>query len=780
MIRIAFLFILLQTCIQLHLQAQNKYLRVSVDLNTHSVADLARLGLHVDHGILKGNEKIKVEIREQELKILQDNHISYEILIDDLEKYYEERNKKSSKTVQNTAVSCHAEMQFPAVQHFTYGSMGGFYTLDEIYQQLDSMRTLFPQYISAKTSLGTQTTAQGRFLFYVRVSDNPDVDENEPEMLFTALHHAREPESVSLTIYYLWYLLENAQDPEIQRILTETELYFIPCVNPDGLVYNQNTNPNGGGMWRKNRRAFQNNVFGVDLNRNYGFNWGFDNTGSSPDSTSDTYRGTSAFSEPETQLVRDFAQQHQFQITLNYHTYSNMLVYPWGYVGSFKTPDSTLFDQYGALLTSQNGYVYGTGDQTVGYVTNGDSDDWMYGEQNTKPKILSMTPEAGGDGDGFWPTQSRIIPIAQENLFTNLTAPKLLLEYAAIRDKSDLFWANQTKIVFDLQRIGMKSTDFTVSLIPLQNVASVGNPLLFSGMNISEIRTDSISITPVNGLAAGSRIKFILQVSGNNFLKQDTIEKIVMGGNLVFSTNGNSITGWTNSTNWGISNAQFVSPSSSITDSPTGNYSNNSNKTLTTPDIDLTNSNVAFLRFYSKWITEKGYDYAQILVSTDNVTWDALCGKYSITGASSHTGAVGQPLYEGTQNEWIKEEIDLTPYTGQTIKLRFKFYADGGVRYDGFYFDDLEVWKTNITAVEDLQHAQVQMVPNPAHTQIHFKNIKAQTIFRIFDIQGKEVHISKHFNDFSLTPDFAEGIYLVEIQDYNGQISKQKLIWMPR
>jgi len=61
MIRIAFLFILLQTCIQLHLQAQNKYLRVSVDLNTHSVADLARLGLHVDHGILKGNEKIKVK-----------------------------------------------------------------------------------------------------------------------------------------------------------------------------------------------------------------------------------------------------------------------------------------------------------------------------------------------------------------------------------------------------------------------------------------------------------------------------------------------------------------------------------------------------------------------------------------------------------------------------------------------------------------------------------------------------------------------------------------------
>jgi len=109
-------------------------------------------------------------------------------------------------------------------------------------------------------------------------------------------------------------------------------------VNPDGYTYNENTYPNGGGMWRKNRRVNGGNEFGVDINRNYGYKWGYDNQGSSPDSSSETYRGPGAFSETETQAVKYFAEQHNIQITLNYHTYGNLLIYPWGYeYGHFYT-----------------------------------------------------------------------------------------------------------------------------------------------------------------------------------------------------------------------------------------------------------------------------------------------------------------------------------------------------------------------------------------------------------------------------------------------------------
>ena len=199
----------------------------------------------------------------------------------------------------------------------------------------------------------------------------------------------------------MYYLLENyGVNDEVTYLVNETEMYFVPCINPDGYIYNQINDPNGGGMWRKNRRDLGNGEFGVDLNRNYGHTWGYDNVGSSGNFSSQTYRRC-PFSEPETQNMRDFCEAHNFEIALNYHTYGDMLIYPWGYDYSIFTPDSAEFVEFAMLLTEDNRYIYGTGDQTVGYIVNGDSDDWMYGEQSTKQKIYSMTPEAGPYNYGF-------------------------------------------------------------------------------------------------------------------------------------------------------------------------------------------------------------------------------------------------------------------------------------------------------------------------------------------------------------------------------------------
>ncbi len=94
-------------------------------------------------------------------------------------------------------------------------------------------------------------------------------------MLYTALTHAREPASVQQLLYFMYYILENyGVDDEITDIVDNTELYFVPCVNPDGYVYNQMESPQGGGMWRKNRRNNGDGSFGVDLNRNFGYKWG--------------------------------------------------------------------------------------------------------------------------------------------------------------------------------------------------------------------------------------------------------------------------------------------------------------------------------------------------------------------------------------------------------------------------------------------------------------------------------------------------------------------------
>src|SRR6185369_15689245 len=116
---------------------------------------------------------------------------------------------------------------------FGYGSMGGYYTYAEVIAQLDSMHALYPQYITARESIGAGI--QGRALWAVKISDNPNTDEpNEPQVLYTALHHAREPEGMMAVIYYMWWLLEHHDtDPEAAYLINNRQMYFVPVVNPD-------------------------------------------------------------------------------------------------------------------------------------------------------------------------------------------------------------------------------------------------------------------------------------------------------------------------------------------------------------------------------------------------------------------------------------------------------------------------------------------------------------------------------------------------------------------
>ncbi|NIV14192.1 MAG: peptidase M14, partial [Aliifodinibius sp.] len=193
-------------------------------------------------------------------------------------------------------------------------------------------------------------------------------------------------------------LLENyGSDQEVTYLVNNRELYFVPIINPDGYVYNEQTDPNGGGYWRKNRRNNGNGSFGVDLNRNFGYKWGYDNNGSSPTPSSETYRGTAPFSEPETQVIRDFCLNHDFELTLNYHTYGDLLIYPWGYINAL-TPDAPIFTALAVDMTQYNNYSHGNASQLL-YPVNGEANDWMYGEQTAKDKIFAMTPEVG---PAFW------------------------------------------------------------------------------------------------------------------------------------------------------------------------------------------------------------------------------------------------------------------------------------------------------------------------------------------------------------------------------------------
>jgi hypothetical protein len=402
-------FLLLPTTGQ---SSDTKYSEVRIPVGSQrDVRMLQEKGLEFDH--VKYHEGyIDVVLNERDISILRSEGIGYEILIDDLQSDFLARSTITPQAWQE--LQDRMKTEYP-LAGFEFGSMGGFYTFDEVVRELDSMRLVYPTLITEKALIGL--SIEGRDIWMVKISDNPEVSEQEPDILYTALHHAREPQGLMTVMYFMYYLLENyGTDPEVTDLINTRELYFVPVVNPDGYVHNEETNPNGGGMWRKNRRVNEGGSYGVDLNRNYGYYWGYDDFGSSPDPWSETYRGTGPFSEPETQIIRDFCDAREVMLCLNYHTYGNLLIYPWAYLDT-PTPDSIIFTALAVDMTQYNGYVYGTPGETVGYTVNGSSDDWMYGEQTTKPKIFAMTPEVG---DWFWPSPSEIYPLAQENVYPNL------------------------------------------------------------------------------------------------------------------------------------------------------------------------------------------------------------------------------------------------------------------------------------------------------------------------------------------------------------------------
>ena len=155
---------------------------------------------------------------------------------------------------------------------------------------------------------------------------------------------------------------------------------------------------------------------GVDLNRNYGYFWGYDDIGSSPMTSSDTYRGTSGFSEPETQAVRDFVTaRKKATVLLTYHTFSELILWPWGYTNSdiSNATDLKVFETMGKKMATWNHYTPEKSSDL--YKTTGDTTDWAYAERKIFAFTFELTPTSMFSG-GFYPGAKAIQPTFDANL----------------------------------------------------------------------------------------------------------------------------------------------------------------------------------------------------------------------------------------------------------------------------------------------------------------------------------------------------------------------------
>jgi hypothetical protein len=627
---------------------------------------------------------------EYELAQLQQKGISYDVVVDDMAKYYENRLNAESKST-----------------GFGYGSMGGFYTFNEVLQQLDSMQLLFPSIITVKQSIGV--SIQGRNLWAVKISDNPDAEEDEPEALFTALHHAREPQGMMTVLYYMWWLLENyGTDSEATYLVNNREQWFIPVVNPDGYVYNETTNPGGGGMWRKNRRNNGGGTFGVDPNRNYGpyYMWNASNGGSSTDPSSETYRGTAPFSEPENQAIDFFMRAHTIKTCLNYHTHSNLLIFPWGYL-SRENADSLVYRDWAYFMTADNHYTMGTDLQTVNYSTRGNSDDYMFGDTSSgKPVTWTMTPEVGATG--FWPSQSEIFPLAQENLTANKLNGYLGGSYPVLvaseiqDDGGDGFIdVNEGFILHLYIKNKGQTTTINPTITVSTNVPYVQFPSPSTTLDtilVQATRQVFIAGTVQADAPAGTPFQIYVETTDpDGFLKLDTLNMYIGTPVMIFTDSASNGTGnWNTGSGWGITSVSH-SPPSSFTDSPSGKYNAYADNSLTlNSQLNLTGYEFVQLQFWTKWAIEPTWDFGTIEITTNNgTTWKTLRTQLSHSG-SGRSGSQ-QPFnawgYEAYTPglTWVEQQVDLSSYVNKNIKLRFRVAADGGEQRDGLYIDDIRI-----------------------------------------------------------------------------------------
>ena len=285
--------------------------------------------------------------------------------------------------------------------------------------------------LARKTSIGN--SYQGRALWAVKISDNVATDEAEPEVLFTCGQHAREHLSVQMCLYLIDELTRRyAADSRIRGLVNSREIWVVANVNPDGSEYDIAAGTYRS--WRKNRQPNSGtSAVGTDLNRNWGYQWGCCG-GSSGSPSSTTYRGPSAFSAIETQRVRTFVDgrvvggRQQIRAHIDFHTYSELVLWPYGYTyadtaAGLTATDQRALAQLGRNMAATNGY---TPEQSSDlYIADGTINDWLWGRHKIFSYTFEMYPTGSGGG-GFYPPDE----VIGRETTRNRSAVLLLLDAA--------------------------------------------------------------------------------------------------------------------------------------------------------------------------------------------------------------------------------------------------------------------------------------------------------------------------------------------------------------
>ncbi|MES2802911.1 MAG: M14 family metallopeptidase [Bdellovibrionota bacterium] len=293
---------------------------------------------------------------------------------------------------------------------------------DSAYHNYEELTAALTKLANENPTLVTMVSAgkstEGRDIWAMRLGSDQAQASQRPAVIFMGGHHAREHLSVEMPLMLAQHLVAQykAGNQRIVGLMDSRDIHIIPVVNPDGKAYD--IQDGSYKVWRKNRSKNSNGTFGTDLNRNYSFKWG--TGGSSTNPNNDTFMGTKPFSEPETQTVKNYVEAHtNITILLSFHTYSQLILYPWGhkYDGIENGKDLRVHEVMARKMAGWNNYTPQQSSDL--YIASGDTTDWSYGEHKIFSFTFELDPSAnsgGFGGDGFYPGARVIQPVFNKNL----------------------------------------------------------------------------------------------------------------------------------------------------------------------------------------------------------------------------------------------------------------------------------------------------------------------------------------------------------------------------
>jgi len=291
-----------------------------------------------------------------------------------------------------------ANKDFPAAD-------AAYHNYKETTDLLKAMAAKNPD-IASVFSIGK--TYEGRDIWCLRINSTSkgSAISTKPGALYIGNHHAREHLSNEVPLLLGAWLLDHRNDADIKKYIATLDIYIIPMLNGDGAEYDIRTGSYQS--HRKNTRVNGDKSIGVDLNRNYDSWWC--EQGASHSTWADTYCGAKAFSEPESQAVRDFTlARKNLKTHISYHSYASTILYPWGgNDADVEGPDKQIFINIATEMGKLNGYHPEKSSDM--YVATGDSCDWAY----AAGKIYAFTIEL--EGRGFYPGAAIITSAVEKNI----------------------------------------------------------------------------------------------------------------------------------------------------------------------------------------------------------------------------------------------------------------------------------------------------------------------------------------------------------------------------